>query len=177
MLKHIVEKQIDYRSFTAGYSNSNHYQDKAKGFHNRVVLPFVNYIEGYLTKISIQMGYDEEINFMITINNTSGQVNISQDNSNINAIQNQNVNPSELEQLIRGIKDAIIEGVGDDEKEIITDSVECLQEELQKESPKKGLIRNCITGLTNTIEKIPSAVALCEKVKMLIEYVHRNFPS
>ena len=174
LLKYIVKNQIDYRSFTRGYTDSTKFQEAAKGFNNRVVLPFVYHIEGYLTKIGIQMGYDEERRFMITINSTNGQVNISQDNSTINAVQNQNVSASELEQLIRAIKEELGTGIGRDEQEIINDSVDCLQEELQKENPKKGLIKNCITGLTSVIENIPSAIGLCEKIKTLIEYVQQN---
>jgi len=176
LLKYIVEEQISYTRFTSGYANSTHYQDRVKGFNNRVVLPFINYIEGYLTRISIKMGYDEEVKHMITISGTNGQVNISQDNSNLNAVQNQGVNAKELEQLIRAIKESLPGDMENLERDIIIDNVDCLQEQLQNQNPKKGLIKTCITGLKSAIQKIPSSIDLCVKINELIEHVQQNIP-
>ena len=172
LIKYIVEKQKEYRDFTTGYSSSNHYQDMAKGFNTRVVLPFINSIEGYLTKISIQMGFDEEQKYMITINNTNGQVNISQDSSTLNAVQNLSL--EKLDQLTQAVKESIGEDIGAADREVIVDSVDCLTEELRKPKPKRGLIQNCLDGLIKTADKIPAAIALCERVKTLVEYVKQS---
>lgn len=43
----------------------------------------IRHIERYLTKIGIDMGLDEKVSYLITIENR--QVNIANDNSTINA--------------------------------------------------------------------------------------------
>lgn len=67
ILKHMVEKEVSVTSISRAYDHSTKYQDMVKGFGNRVVLPFVNHIESYLTDIAIDMGFDEEANYMITV--------------------------------------------------------------------------------------------------------------
>ena len=71
-----------------GYSHSNKYQDIVKEFNHGLSLILIQHIEAYLRKIIISMGYDEEVTYMITVH--GGQVNISKDNSTINATQNNN---------------------------------------------------------------------------------------
>lgn len=58
-LKYAVE---NYHSFyhDIAFRYAREANDAVKEFCNRIVLPFVNYIEGYLTEIGIQMGYDED---------------------------------------------------------------------------------------------------------------------
>lgn len=58
-LKYAVENYHNiYHDMAFGYAREAN--DAVKEFCNRIVLPFVNYIEGYLTEIGIQMGYDED---------------------------------------------------------------------------------------------------------------------
>ncbi|MDW7661852.1 MAG: hypothetical protein SCL54_10580 [Bacillota bacterium] len=156
-----------YMGFAFRYSSGNA-RDSIKEFNNRIVLPFVNYIEGYLTKIGIQMGYDEEVKYMITINNENGQVNLSQDNSTINAVQNQSSN--NIEQLIKEIKNLLDNEISKENQEIILENAECIQEELQKEIPRKGLIKSCINGLNSILPKITGSVKLAAAVTSLIQF-------
>ena len=104
ILSYIVENniKIHYR-LALGYSSSNKYQDKVKGFNDRVVMVLIRHIERYLTKIGIDMGIDEKITYSIIVEN--GQVNIANDNSTISAISTINkIDTEKLTKLIEDIK-------------------------------------------------------------------------
>ena len=88
ILRYITDHNINCRVYTMGYAHSNKYQDMVEGFGERFLLPFINYIDGYFERIFTEMGFDENNNYNITIN--GGQVNISKDNSILNAVQNSN---------------------------------------------------------------------------------------
>ena len=78
----------------------------------------IRHIECYLTKIGIDMGLDEKAFYSITVEN--GQVNISNDNSTINATNTVNgidvANVSELIQVVRNSADSLSE----DDEETLT---------------------------------------------------------
>lgn len=161
---------MNITTIAMGYSSSKYYQEKVKAFHDRVTLVLVNHIENYLMNIVIDMGYDEEVKHMITVNGT--QVNISNGNSTLNAVQNNTNNePSELIKIIDAIKESIDKDIPEDDKEIILENVETIQEQLESEKPKKGLIKTCIAGINTTIMALPHAIQLSENVNQFIEYV------
>ncbi len=172
VLKYIDDKNIDIVELGRGYTSSNKYRDIVKEFNNRVTLVLIQYIAAYLTKIGIEMGYDEEEKYMITINGGSGvQVNISKDNSTINAVQNNGINTEELDNLIKSIRESLNNDIPEEEKEMIEENIETIKQELSNNSPKKGLIKSCILGLKNVVESIPKAIILCKNIEILIEYV------
>lgn len=85
LLKYICENnRFVHYDMSMQYRGLSKYQDIVKQFNDRVVLVLINNIGEYLTKIGIDMGLDENINFNIN----GGQLNISNDNSTINANQN-----------------------------------------------------------------------------------------
>ena len=170
ILKYILDKQVDITRISIGYSRSKYFQDKVKAFHDRVTLVFVNHINTYLMNISTDMGYDEEAIHMITINGT--QVNISSGNSRLNAVQHNSSNEtSELIKIIDNIRSSIDESIPNDEKESILQSVETIQNQLESDNPKKGLVKTCLLGLNTTIMALPHAIKLSKNVNQFIEYV------
>lgn len=170
ILKYISDNHIDITMITIGYSRSQYYQEKVKAFHDRVTLVLVNHINNYLMNIAIDMGYDEEVKHMITINGT--QVNISNGSSTLNAVQNNNNESSELIKIIEAIRGSIIdERIPKDEKELILENVEAIQEQLESNKPKKGLIKTCLAGLNTTIMGLPHAIKLAENVNQFIKYI------
>ena len=169
ILKYLVETGSDCSMVAMGYSKGNTYDERIRAFNNRVSLVLIQHIEGYLMKIGIKMGYDEEEKYMVTINGT--QVNISKDHSTLNAINNNGTDSNDLVKLVTAIKGLIDETIPDEEKETIIESVETIQEQLQSTTPKKGLIKNCMLGLNTAILGIPHAITLCENVKTFIAYV------
>lgn len=170
ILKYLVETGADPSIIVMGYSKGDTYDERIRAFNNRVALVLIQHIEGYLMKIGIKMGYDEEEKYMVTINGT--QVNISKDNSTLNAIQHNNgTDSNDLVKLVTAIKGLIDETIPEEEKETIIESVETIQEQLQSTNPKKGLIKNCMLGLNTAISNLPHAVTLCENIKTFVTYV------
>ncbi|NLW46801.1 MAG: hypothetical protein GXY86_05650 [Firmicutes bacterium] len=168
ILKHIVTQRVPIRSISMAYSSSNKYQDTVKGFGERLILPFVNHIVTYLTAIAIDMGYDEETKYVITIN--GGQVNIAKDQATIHAIQNNGINTNELDKLVQSIKRLLTDAITPEIREIINDNVAVLQEELKKENPKKGFIKTAIGGLQSIYPKIAGAVELTADITSIIQF-------
>lgn len=167
ILKYLNENNIAIQSFGSSYSHSNKFQDMAKGFGYRVILPFINHIEDYLTEIAIDMGFDEEAKYMINVNSGQAQVNIANDNSTITSTQTNNIYGEELDNLILSIKSLLNDDIPQDEKELINDNIDIVQEELKKDNPKKGFLKVAWSGIETTMEKIPQAVSLIEKLGKL----------
>lgn len=168
ILKSIVERKVSLTYIGMSYGNSYEFQDIVKSFGERVVLPFVNHIESYLTDIAIDMGFDEEAKYMISIH--GGQVNIAKDQSTINATQYNGINTDELDKLIKSIRTLLSDAIAPEEREIINDNIEVLQEELKKENPKNGFIKTAISGLQGVFPKIAGAVELTSAITSIIQF-------
>ena len=166
ILKYMEKNDIHITSLS--YGHSNNYQDMTKAFGQRVILPFVSHIESYLTEIAIDMGFDEESRYIITVH--GGQVNIAKDQATINATQNNGINTKELDKLVDSIKALLTDEIPKEEKEIINDNVEVLQEEIKKENPKKGFIRTAISGLQGIFPKIAGAARLTAALTSIIQF-------
>lgn len=166
LLKYLSENNMHVISYGQAYGGRK-FQDITKNFATRVILPFVNHIEDYLTDIAIDMGYDEEAKFMINVNGGQAQVNISNDHSTLEAQQINNIQGAELEAVVSSIKALLNDNIAEADKEIIIDSVDVIQEELQKDNPKKGFLKTAWTGIETTIQKIPEAVQLVENINKL----------
>lgn len=61
-----------------------------KCFGERVIMVLIRHIEGYLTKLGIEMDVDENIKYEITVND--GKVNLAMGNATVNAEQNNRIN-------------------------------------------------------------------------------------
>lgn len=168
-LLYIAEKGFNYYTIGRSYSGKKNFNEIIKDFNDKFSYILIIHISGYLTKIGIEMGIDEEVNYMIT--NNGGQVNISKDTSTLNAVQNIGTKSDELASLVGEInKISSSSDIPKEEKEIIGDTIETIQSELQNDTPKKGLIRSCIAGLKSAILAIPTAIELSENISKLIEY-------
>lgn len=170
LFKYVLDNSLSIMAIARAYDmKSQTYDEVVKSFNNRVSLIFINHIADYLTKIGIEMGYDEEVKYMIT--NNGGQVNISRDYSTLNATQNIGTNSEELLNLVKEINKLLDESsIPNDEREIIQESVETIQSELQSNEPKKGLVKSCVNGLKMAINNIPTAIELCNNVQQFIDY-------
>lgn len=166
ILKYITDNNISFRGYTFGYSTSKQYNDKIKGFSDKFILPFVNEIEGNYERICVEMGFDEDINYNITIN--GGQVNIAKDDATINATQN---NYSEIDKLVKQVKNNIDSIDDSNLKSEIIDNIEGLAEEIKKEKPKKGIINAITSSLKNILPEIPKAIELTAAITEIISFV------
>ncbi len=169
ILKHMVEKKISVLSYpiTKAYGYSTKFQDTVKGFGERVILPFVNHVESYLNEIAIDMGFDEETNYVITVH--GGQVNIAKDQSTLNATQ-YNIDIDKLDGLVQKIKDLLTAEIDPEVKGTIDDNVDVIQEELKKEKPRKGFIKVAIEGLQNVHPKIEGSIKLASAITNIINF-------
>jgi len=158
-----------YRDMACNYAREAN--DAVKEFNNRIILPFVNYIESYLTEIGIRMGYDEDVKYLINVNGGTAQVNVANDNAIVNASQSNGVDLEQLEKLILSLKTSVPSVITDEESELLNDSIETIQNELQCPKPKKGLIRTALAGL-NAIkggaEFAAAVIAIYQFVQPLI---------
>lgn len=174
ILKYVSENtSVKTSALGSGYTSSTKYQNMVKEFGNRVVLPFVNGIDDYLSDIATDMGYDEESKFMINISGGQAQVNISNDNSTLNATQNIQVNPSEIASLITELKDNIENEVTNNKiiKNILLTQAQLIANESANEKPKKGVLKTAINTIQDLLKTVPSAVTAVESSRKLYELI------
>lgn len=145
-LKYAVD---NFRNFyyDMAFNYAKDTNDSVKEFCIRIILPFVNYIEGYLTEIGIKMGYDEDVKYMINVNGGVAQVNVANDNATVNAIQNNRIDIARFESLISKVLESIPDGFSTEEKEHLSDNIEVIREEINSSSPRKGFINTALKGL------------------------------
>ncbi|WP_313125310.1 hypothetical protein [Proteiniclasticum ruminis] len=166
ILNYIVDNNIEvYHRIAIGYSSSTKYQDKIKGFNDRVVKVLIHHIERYLTKIGIDMGVDEKITYLINAQN--GQVNISNDNSTLNANNyNDIIDITKLNQLINTIKQNT-NGLSPEDEENLVINTEVIQEELTAVKPRSKFIKSAISGL----KAIKGTIELTTAITALVQFL------
>lgn len=161
LLRYCADKCDDYWRICIHYSSSNKFQDHIDAFNNRVVHPFISHIEGYLRERWIDLG--EEGKIQITVN--GGQVAIAQDNSTINATQNNNYGETEnLIKYIEEYKKTLKELQIDDEvKEETIELLDAATDEAKADKPKKAIIKTTISKI-NEVAKFGANVASIVKL-------------
>lgn len=166
ILKYITENNVCFRSYAMGYTLSKKYQDMVKGFAERVLLPFINYVDEYLERIFIEMGLDENNTYNITIN--GNQINISKDKSILNATQTNN----DISKLITELKDILNENDIDESiKNEIIENAEGIQEELMTTNPRKGRLKSFLSGLKNNVKLLPDSIEVSANIATIINFV------
>lgn len=169
VLQYIVDKSIVvHYGIGRGYSSSNKYQDKIKGFNERFVMVLIRHIERYLTKVGIDMGLDDKITYNVTVQN--GQAIIATDNATVTATNNVGVDVDKLSKLIADVRLAS-SSLTPEEQENVADSLEVIEAEASADKPKKGMLRTAIATLKSIkgIKEFGEAVvALTECVNSLI---------
>jgi hypothetical protein len=171
-LKYAVDncKSDIYHSLAWGYAKEAN--DAVKEFCTRIILPFVNYIEGYLTEIGIQMGYDENTQFTINVTGGNPQLNIASGNSEIAATQNIGIDVNQLEKIMDEIRGAANgEAFGNEEIEQITDSLDAIKAELTSLQPKKGILRTALKGLKTINGSAQFLAAIATMVQFVGPYI------
>ena len=159
----------------SSFSSKSHKSNKIVNLFNsnskKSCLPFVSFLENYLTEIGIDMGMDELVQYQITVNN--GQVNLAQDNSTISAVQNNNgLDFNHLQELIDSIQSAANNGnVATADSKQIVELLTGIKEELQKPSPKKSIVSMLINGLTSTATLLGAIPVVSQKINEFIKYV------
>lgn len=169
VMQYIVDHRIEVQyGLALGYSASDKYQDKVKGFNERFVMVLIRHVERYLTKIGIDMGLDEKTVYNVTVQN--GQAIIANDNANVTAITNIGLNTSELKTLIEAVR-ASANTLKVQEKEDVADSLEVIEAEATSEKPRKGMLKTAIAALNNVKDSVKSAAEFGSAVTALIQLI------
>ena len=171
ILKYSVENKHEIcMGIGMAYSGATQFQEILKAFNDRVTLILIGHIETYLTKIGIEMGVDDKIIYNISVKN--GQVNISNDNSVINAT-NTYCDAEELLKMIDLIRgEAEKSNFSDSEKEILESSLSVIEEECKEEKPRKAFLNTALVGLNTikgTVEFTAAVVTLVQFVQQIIQ--------
>ena len=171
LLKVVRENPNAILMIGKGYCSSSKYQDMTKAFGNYVIHPFVDTIKGHLTHIGIDMGMDENNQYNITV--SGGQVNISQDNSTLNAVQNNSGFDLQIVQkIIDEITTLLLQAnVPKDQLAEIKEALEGIRDELAKPAPKKGFINMLLQGLQTSSTVLSTIPVVAEKVKAFAAYI------
>jgi hypothetical protein len=151
------------------YASSNKRQELAKEFNERVSMVLIRHIEGYLTKIGIDMGMDEQIKYSITVNN--GQVNLASDNATIHATQNNGIDVQQVKLFTDAVRSEVTSCLTDEEIETVNDNLDIIESEAVKSGPRKGFLKTALIGLQaikGTAEFGAAVIALVQFIQTLI---------
>ena len=152
VLRYLVDtKNAIYCGISMGYSTSNKFPDKIKGFNDRFVMVLIRHIESYLTKVGIDMGIDEKIVYNVTVQN--GQAIIANDNSTVTAI--------------RGVKEATTTLMSPEDKETAMESLEVVETEIVSEKPKRSMLKTALAAL----QAIKGTTEFCAAVAALAQFI------
>lgn len=174
ILKFVSENpSIEIFKLGMGYTSSTKYQDMAKEFGNRIVNPFVDEINNYLMDIATDMGYDEESRFMVHISGGQAQVNISNDNSTLNATQNVQINESQVDDVISELKRNLETELADKEemKNLLLSQIKLIESEKMESKPKKEVLKTAINTIQSLLKTVPLATAAIESGNKLYQLV------
>ena len=108
----------------------------------------------------------------MTFNITGGQINIAKDNGNVNAIQNNGTNTSELADIIKEIMENV-HGLDNENADKIKDIVELAKDELNKPEPKSSRLRNCLTLIAPMLTIANGIPVLKENLLKLSDFIMR----
>lgn len=99
-----------------------------------------------------------------------GQVNVANDNSTINVIQNNGVSVDGLDNIIKGIIDNLSD-LNEEDAEEIRDIVDMAKKELTEQEPKVSILRNCITLIAPMITIANGIPALTSNLQKLVDII------
>lgn len=104
ILSYISEHQ-EYPTYLIGrcFSSANEYDDLVGCVYTELIDFMVQEIDRYLINIATKMGFDEKSQYQIIVNGHNAQVVVAQDNSQIDAVQNNGLKLNEVSSLIEEI--------------------------------------------------------------------------
>lgn len=165
ILKYITEHNLEvHYSIAAGYSSSNKFQDKVKGFNDRFVMVLIRHLERYLTKVGIDMGMDEKITYNVTVRD--GQVNIATDGATVNATNQIGVDAQRLNELVSDIRN-ILNTLSENDQETVRECLDVIEIEADSEVPRKSMLKTAI----NTLKNIKGVTEFSAAVAALAQFI------
>lgn len=169
VLKYVAQNNIEiYYGIAFGYSSSNKFQDKIKGFNDRFVMILIRHIESYLTKVGIDMGVDEKVVYNVTVHD--GQAIIATDGSTVSATNTVGLSGGYLDKLLDAVRQAS-QALSPEEQEEVTESLEVIETEAKSEKPKKSMLKmalKTLKGFTGVVEFVTAVGGLAEFLQTII---------
>lgn len=148
---------------------------KICGMLNEYIMTLGGNVSVYLTTDGMEyfdegekMGMENKNGMTFNIN--GGQVNIAKDESIINAVQNNGVAGTELENIVKSIRDNLSELKIDAADEIV-DVVDMAKEELSKPEPRVSRLRNCVTLIAPLLTVVNGTPVLVENLQKLHDMI------
>jgi GTPase SAR1 family protein/uncharacterized DUF497 family protein len=163
---------------------SNEQNEVKPGENEETLLPYgiiksyVNKKRSYLTENQLDIPYEvlaemaklykmEEIHIgdNYFFHGDGAQANFSKDKSFIQAIQNNDIDPRKLNELIENLKKAFPKNASENDKEVFNDSIVTISEEANKPEPRKNIIRtalNSLKGIKGTTEFAAAVAAIVQ---------------
>lgn len=148
---------------------------KVCGMLNSYIIVLGGYVEVYLTTDGMEYFDEKEKvemenkNSMI-FNISGGQVNVAKDNATVNAVQNNSVSKSELDNIIKNIMDNLSD-LRKEDVDGIEDVIDMAREELTKPEPKSNRLRNCLTLIAPMITIANGIPALATNLQKLQDFI------
>lgn len=169
VIKYLAENNYSGRSYVYyGYSSSKKFQDKVNAFGEKFIRILVTHIEGYLSTLTIKMGYDESTTIQLNFDNgnfQNSQINLATTGGIVNATQNNNP-LLELDELIEKVRNTAKE-IPKEDLEVVNDCIEVI-ETLKDSNPKRSIIRvalKTLQGIAGTTEFLAAVTEVVEFVQ------------
>ena len=172
ILNYIVDNNVNI-PFTIGqsYSNSRNTREVLKDFNDRVTLVLINHIQNYLISLGIDMGLDDRIEYNISVE--TGQVNIANDRSTINAqfTIDEQYTKALNEQIIKIEKELDKTILSDEDLDIYESSISSLKDFVSTRTGSKNTIKNAwaaLRSIKGSIEFAAAVATLGELISQII---------
>lgn len=165
ILKYITDNNLEvHYGIATGYSSSNKFRDKVKGFNDRFVMVLIRHLERYLTKVGIDMGVDEKITYNVTVRD--GQVIIATDGTTVNATNQIGIDAQRLNELISDIRN-ILNTLSENDQDTVRECLDVIEIEADSEVPRKSMLKTAI----NTLKNIKGVTEFSAAVAALAQFV------
>ncbi len=129
-----------------GYSSGTKYQEWCDAFNNRFVSTLIDVVNSHLEELLISTD-DKGDALSIAVHGNNNQVNLADHGSSVQSIHNSGVDNEALKVALDSFLAAARELMNDDDYETAEEFAALLLEEVDKERPKKHLIKHALDAL------------------------------
>lgn len=180
-LNRIIQEDMDLRSLSIyfPFTSSKKFDDKIREFLKKAFKPLVDFINDQISQKIMELEGVVQDMPQITQNiennygtaSAIGSGNISTVN---NTVVNELSNMDKLcEEIARQLKQ--LDGISDEEKEVIIDDIETIQSELKSENPKQIKLKKAWRSMQDFVKKLPVGLSVSMQILDLIDRISQMF--
>lgn len=171
-------KRLVHYGVGKGYTSSNQFQDRIRGFNDRVVMVLIRHVENYLVQLGIDMGLDDKVVYNVNVVNGNGQVSIAMDGSFVEAknIVNVNTAANDVLNMLESIK-ALVTATPEitpEEKEQVADDLDIITEQIQSNEPKRSRVTAAVSRLKQFAGDLTQKVMVSVLASELVNFDWSN---